>query len=179
MGNLVLKFFRWLWHSIFVVILGIVMIVLGAYFAFLTYQIAFKVPNVSVPSVLGLEIGQAQQVLYQAGLKIKIIEHQLFSEGDQLYVFSQDPIPGSEVKKNRTVEVDIREQGVGNQVPDLIGKTIEEAKSILIENGYKIGNIAYSAHHQMPKGSIIAQIPNPGETIQSDLKVNILVSKGK
>lgn len=178
MNHLLIKFFSWFGHSIIMTILVIGIFLLGIYAAFLTYQIAFYVPNVRVPSILGLELDQANQILYRSGLKLKVIDQQIFNEGNQFYIIGQNPTPGSEIKKNRTVEVEINEDGLFNKVPNLIGKTIEEAEVILLECGYQLGNIAYSNHHQLPKGIIIAQTPNTGETIQNSLKVNILVSKG-
>jgi len=93
-------------------------------------------------------------------------------------VISQNPDAGTEIKKNRTVEVEIRETGISTQIPDLFGKTVGEAEILLSENGYRLGNIAYAMHHQLTQGKIIAQTPMPGENIQAGDEINILVSKG-
>jgi len=165
-------------YSLFLLIIGLVTVALGAYIAFLAYQTIFYIPNVSVPSVLNMELNNAQQTLHQTGLKMMVIDDHLFREGEQFLVISQNPTAGTEIKKNRTVEVEIRETGTSNQIPDLIGKTIQEAEILLSEAGFRIGNIAYSVHHQSPQGRVIAQTPNPGENIQTNEEINILVSKG-
>jgi serine/threonine-protein kinase len=163
---------------IFLLIVVIITVGIGAYAAFLTYQTIFNIPNVNVPSVLNKDITTARQVLQSNGLKMLIIDEPFSVEGNNLFVVSQSPSPGAEIKKNRTVEVEVRKTRVANQVPNLIGKTIPEAEAILLEVGYNIGSVAYAMHHQLTEGKIIAQNPNPGEGIRDNGAVNILVSKG-
>ena len=175
---MLLKIFIGISRFLFLLVVVIATVALGGYIAFLTYQTIFYIPNVNVPSVLSMEINNAQQVLHKTGLKMLVIDEPLFREGNNLFVVGQDPPPGTEIKKNRTVEVEVKETKVSNQVPDIIGKTTREAEELLAEKGYSFGDIAYSMHHQLTQGRIIAQNPNPGENIGSNGKVNILVSKG-
>mgnify|MGYP006291768017 CR=1 FL=1 len=163
---------------LFMIIAVMVAIAIGAYIAFLTYQTIFDIPNVSVPSVLNMELGAARQTIYQSGLKMRVIDDHIFREGDEFYVISQNPPPGDEIKKNRTVEVEIRETKSSHKIPNLIGRTVEEAEQILSEYGYQIENIAYSRHQNLAEGTIIAQTPTPGENLQMNGGINILVSKG-
>ena len=163
---------------IFLMITGIAITGLGAYLAFLSYQTIFYIPNVKVPSVLNMEIDAAQKTLHQSGLKIEVVKEPLFREGDRFFVVNQNPAAGTEIKKNRTVKVEIRETEIAAQIPDLIGKTLPEAEALLSENGFQVGDIAYSMHHQFEQGKIIAQTPRPGDRIQENGAINILVSKG-
>lgn len=163
---------------VFLLIVIMITVAIGTYAAFLAYQTIFYIPNVNVPSVLNKDINSARNVLENNGLKMEIIDEPFLGGEDNLYVIRQEPSPGSEVKKNRTVKVEVRRTKVSNQVPNLIGKTIPEAENILSELGYSIGNVAYSMHHQLPEGKIIAQNPNPGESVQANGIINILVSKG-
>ena len=163
-----------------IIISIIISIGLGGYFAFLAYQTIFYIPNVTVPSVVNMELSSAQQKLYKTGLKMKIVDENNFSQNETVFVVSQYPSAGDEVKKNRTVEVEINTKMDIDKIPDLVGKTVEEAEKIVLKSGFKIGNIAYSMHHQLPKGVVIAQAPSPGENLsnQNNETINILVSKG-
>lgn len=178
MSNLLTKLLVTFSRSLFMLIIGISAVALGAYISFLAYQTIFFIPNVNVPSVLGMELNNAQQTLHQSGLKMYVIDDHIFREGDNFFVISQNPPAATELKRNRTVEVEIKETKTTYQIPDLIGKTIQEAENLLSEYGFRIGNIAYSMHHQSPQGRIIAQTPKPGENIQTNGEINILVSKG-
>lgn len=178
MGNTAKNLFVLTGRFIFLMITGITIIGLGAYLAFLSYQTIFYIPNVRVPSVLNMDIDEAQKTLHQSGLKMEVVEEPLFREGDRFFVISQSPQAGTEIKKNRTVKIEIRETGISTQIPNLTGKTIPEAEALLSENGFQVGDIAYSMHHQFEQGKIIAQTPRPGERIQENGAINILVSKG-
>ena len=163
---------------LFIIFFSIGAVILGGYTAFLTYQTVFAVPVVQVPSVIGMELDAARQTLYNTGLKMVIIDDHIFSQGEHYDVIAQKPPAGTEIKKNRTVEVEIKAGGTFQQVPDLVGKTIAEAEALLSEYGYHIGDIAYTLHHQLPEGRIVAQTPPAGGSKANDGKVNILVSKG-
>lgn len=154
------------------------MIAIGGYVAFLTYQTIFYIPNVNVPSVLSMDINDAQNILHQTGLKMNIIDKPFVNDRDNLFIINQNPPPGSEVKKNRTVEVEVAQTIASERVLDLIGRTVQEAELLLDDSGYRIGNIAYAMHHQLSRGKIIAQTPNPGEKGDNDGEIHVLVSKG-
>ncbi len=162
----------------FIVLFSIGVVILGGYSAFLTYQTIFAVPIVRVPSIIDLELDDARQTLYERGLKMVVIDDNISPPGEKYVVIAQRPAAGTEIKKNRTVEVEIRAIRIAKAVPNLVGKTIAEAEELLSEYGYQIGDIAYTFHHQLTQGRIIAQTPPAGETTVSNGKVNILVSKG-
>lgn len=167
-------FIRWLLSVLF----SLAAIILGGYGAFLVYQSLFAVPNVKVPSVLEMELDSARQTLYRTGLKIVVIDDNIFQEGEQYLVVKQKPSAGTEIKRNRTVEVEIRTAKTFRQVPDLVGKSIAEAEVILSEYGFQVGDIAYAPHQALSEGKIIAQEPGAGEDRDNNGRVNILVSKG-
>jgi len=180
MKNLFIKLLAIPSRFLLIIISIIISIGLGGYFAFLAYQTIFYIPNVTVPSVVNMELSAAQQRLYKTGLKMKIVNEKNFSHNETFYVVSQRPSVGDEVKKNRTVEVEIETKMNIDRIPDLVGKTIEEAEEIVVKSGFKVGDIAYSMHYELPKGVVIAQSPSPGENLsnQNNERINILVSKG-
>ena len=161
-----------------VILFSIGSIALGGYIAFLTYQTIFNVSVVQIPSVIDMDVDTARQNLYGIGLKMIINNDLIFQQNEQYIVISQKPSAGTSIKKNRLVEVEIRAASSLYQTPDLIGKTISEAEALLLEHGYQIGDIAYSSHQKIPEGSIIAQTPSAGESMDKENKIKILVSKG-
>lgn len=173
-----MKLFIIIIRTLFFVLTCLAVIAAGAYLAFLAYQTVFDIPDVSVPSVINMELAMAQETLHKEGLKILVMNEEIFRDGDLFFVISQKPPTGTEIKKNRFIEVEIRSKRDAYQIPDLIGKTLQEAKMLLEEKRFGIGNIAYSMHHIMEQGRIIAQTPRPGENIQTNGLINLLVSKG-
>ena len=178
MGNFRVNPVRIFIRFLILVLFSIIAIILGGYAAFLVYQSVFAVPNVQVPSVLEMELDAARQTLYKIGLKIAVVDDNIFQEGERYITVRQNPAAGTVVKKNRTVEVEVRTVKTFKRVPDLVGKTIPEAEAILLEYGFQVGNIAYASHKTLSEGMIIAQEPMAGEGRDNSGKVNILVSKG-
>lgn len=165
-------------RSLILVLFSITAIILGGYAAFLVYQSVFAVPNVRVPLVLEMELDAARQTLYKTGLKIDVVDDNIFQEGERYIAVKQNPRAGTVIKKNRTVEVEVRTAKTFKRVPDLVGKTIAEAEAILLEYGFQVGSIAYASHQTLSEGIIIAQEPMAGEDKDNSGRVNILVSKG-
>lgn len=63
-------------------------------------------------------------------------------------------------------------------VPDLSGKTLEEARDLLQRNGLKIGDILERESETVPKGYIISTQPPVGSLVRKGRKINIIVSTG-
>ena len=82
--------------------------------------------DVEVPPVTGMNLTEARQILSQSGLRCVV-------EGDGEIVNSQVPLPFVTVARNGTVIVYTGDARPSNsvEVPDVIGKNFEEAKSIL------------------------------------------------
>ena len=179
MGNLAAKSINVFFRFFLIIFFSIGAILLGGYAAFLAYQTIFAVPNVRVPAVLELELDAARQELYKTGLKMAVIDDNIFLEGEHYIVIKQRPPAGTELKKNRTVEVEIRAAQTFQQIPDLVGKSVEEAGELLSQLGLEIGDIAYTQHQKIAEGRIIAQEPPAGgQRSSAEGKINILISKG-
>lgn len=64
-------------------------------------------------------------------------------------------------------------------VPNLKGKTVEEATTALTSVGLVLGQQTPQADDNAPKGSIIGQDPVSGEQLETGQAVNIVISAGK
>lgn len=152
----------------------------GGLCAFLIFQEVFYVPDTVVPSVIGNNLEVAQEKLNTAGLQIKISGEEFNENFFQNSVIKQDPLAGSKVKKQREIYVVVSKGGKSYtiNIPDLRNKELKEAISIIRENGLTLGKVTYTNHFSIPKESIIAQVPEPGNVTTKDKIVNLLVSKG-
>jgi eukaryotic-like serine/threonine-protein kinase len=133
--------------------------------------------KIEVPDVRGMTFEEAEDELDQAGLKI--------TEGDLVYsseyelgeVVSTDPTPGSMVKTNSTVEVNICKGAEAGTVPDLVNKTLDEATSLIERYGFKLGNVEIKVSSE-PKDTVIEQDPKGGAESTPGGYINIIVSDG-
>lgn len=63
-------------------------------------------------------------------------------------------------------------------VPDLSGKSLEEARELLQRNGLKIGEIIEKESETVPRGYIISTQPPVGSLVRKGRRVNLTISTG-
>jgi beta-lactam-binding protein with PASTA domain len=71
--------------------------------------------------------------------------------------------------------------GLGNElnVPDVTGKTLEEAKNLLQETGLRCNVSEQRYDEVVPLGFVISQIPMPSQKIKENGLVNLITSLGQ
>lgn len=133
--------------------------------------------SVQVPDLRGMTLEKAEVALNKVGLKIAEGDLVFSSKYDLGEVVSSDPTAESQVKKGSTVVVSICKGAEAGTVPNLLGKTLKEAKSLIEKYGFKLGNVETEVSSE-PKNTVTAQSPEGGnETTPGDY-INVTVSDG-
>ena len=132
--------------------------------------------TVKVPDVMGMNIDQAVSVLKQAGLTET---HKAMPsdtvELNQVYV--QNPEAETTVRKGDAVILVISSGPVPFEMPDVVGKTAEEATTLLNAKKMTITRDR-AASTDVPKGSVMSQVPAAGEQVTRDDPVTLTISGG-
>gem|GEM_PF-3760935 len=126
--------------------------------------VASPIPPVLVPDLIGLSKEEAIARINEAGLVLGIVIEEA-SERPKDEVLKQRPMPGVEVKKGSPVDIAVS-KGPSPKVlvPDLIGKTKEEAIVILEGVGLRLsGAILKKESVIISEGRIVEQKPRKGE----------------
>lgn len=133
----------------------------------------------TIPYVYGLTKEQAEQKLTEAGLKTKF-ENVDSNEIQAGKVVSTDPPKESVVKEGDIITVYISSGPESGQaaVPNLLGKTVEEAKTLLANAGLSLGDVNQEASETYPAGQIFYQDTTAGELVDQGTKINVSVSTG-
>ncbi len=137
--------------------------------------------TVEIPDVIGMTEEEAADELSKYGLEYKLGTPVLSDEYDVGQVASTDPAVGRKVKKGYTVKL-ILSKGKENdpvKVPNIVGKSLSEAKSMLDGYDLKSGNITYDETSDLPDGTVISQDPEAGDMVDPGTAVNLVISKGK
>lgn len=118
-----------------------------------------------VPQLKGLDLKEAERKIYQAGLNIRL-------EGQEGTVTDQFPEPGIEVYKGSTIvlffDAETRHKDRFRvTVPDLTGKTVEEALEFSAELGLELKT--------NQQGQIVSQEPEAGATVESGGAIEVRV----
>ncbi len=178
--NWIARIFYFIFKPFITLIFLVFIVIAGGVCAFLIFQNVFYVPDTIVPSVIGDDLGVAQEKLYEAGLQIKVSGEEFNENFFRNSIIKQDPIAGSKVKEHREIYVVVSKGGkfFTVNIPDLRNKELKEAISIIQEYELTLGKITYTYHFTIPKDKVITQIPEPGNINTKDKTVNLLVSKG-
>ena len=63
-----------------------------------------------------------------------------------------------------------------SQVPDLVGRKLDEVNLALVKNNLRIGRIVRHPDGSVPEGTVLAQTPEPGTKMNKLDKVDIRIS---
>ncbi|MBE6020492.1 MAG: Stk1 family PASTA domain-containing Ser/Thr kinase [Clostridiales bacterium] len=137
-----------------------------------------QLPEVEVPDLIGMNYEEAEDLLETYGLMMEIESQVYSSEYEANVICVQTPDGGDKVKEGYKIRVTISKGPNDAGVPDLVGKTLEEAKRIIEEQGYQIGTVD-KADDASPEGTVLEQTPKYGEEVQPGTLINLVVSNGK
>ncbi|UCG88354.1 MAG: PASTA domain-containing protein, partial [Gemmatimonadota bacterium] len=128
-----------------------------------------------VPDVIGKSGRQAKLLLRSAGLTYVVSTKRFSTSVPHGHVIWQRPGPGCEPSTDKKVRV-VLSLGRGVRVPDIIGKSEEEASRLLTEIGLRVETSHQYASAQ--KGQVISSAPRAGETAPAGSSVTLGISRG-
>lgn len=130
----------------------------------------------AVPDIVGMSEGKAENTLLNAGFKLgKITKKHV--EGQRIgTVLAQSPKALDKAPKGSGIDVVINEGD--KEVPNLIGKSITDAKRLLEKAGLKLGEVKEVNDHSAVKNVVLASNPNAGTKIGAGDPVSISVAAG-
>ncbi|MEU9269513.1 Stk1 family PASTA domain-containing Ser/Thr kinase [Streptomyces sp. NPDC048251] len=93
---------------------------------------------VAIPDVTGDAVDDARAELEEAGLKVKVATEQVNSEFDKGRVATQTPEEGTEAAEGDTVTLTLSKGPEMVEVPDVVGASVDDAKSLLEQSGFEV-----------------------------------------
>jgi len=136
----------------------------------------------STPGVIGLEVAAAQAELDEAGLG-SVVGERVHSESvAEGRVISTDPRPGARILPDGEVTLTVSLGPERYDVPDLAGKTVEEAEAALAEIEFVVGQQVEQWSETVEAGRVIGSEPGFGTpeslALPVGTSVKLVVSKG-
>lgn len=130
----------------------------------------------AVPDVSGMSLTKAEQQLLDAGFKVGKIERR-HEEGKNIgSVLSQSPKGTDKAPKGSGVDLVVNEGD--KPVPNIIGKTVAEAKAMLEKAGLKLGEIKQIQDGSAKKNAVLACNPGVGTNLNEGAAVTVTVAAG-
>jgi hypothetical protein len=131
-----------------------------------------------VPELIGMNLKEANLVLERFGLKRGSVSS-IESQDPQMAgrVAEQKPSPGSRVEYDTPVNLWIwTEIPQFVRLPNLIGRSSEEAEKIIANTGLSIGRISMQKNDgEHPPGSVQRQSPKGGSRVAPNSSVNLWI----
>jgi serine/threonine-protein kinase len=151
-------------------------ILLGLIFGYLTFKVLSFSRTVEVPELSGKSVLEANKLLTDCGLYLKIEGEDYDSTIPTGHIIRQGIPAGNKVKERRAIKVVISKGLRVRSIPLLVGETLLKSESLLLEKGLKISKIIPVHSNTVEKDHIIAQKPAPHEQV-SDY-ITVLLSLG-
>ena len=133
--------------------------------------------DIEVPNVVGYTDTAAIQLLADAGFGYTR-EYAYSGEVPEGSVISQQPEGGANANDGDSVTIVVSQGLETVNVPDLKGKTEDEAKKMLDSLGLTIGAVTETYSDEVAIGQIVSQDVAVGKTVYSGTAINVTVSAG-
>lgn len=129
-----------------------------------------------VPKVDGLDENAARMQLAAQGLIMLVDGIEPSTSAENGSVIRQGAAPGTRLPRGDVVNVTLAE--TKPQVPNVVGRTVEEAGKLLEEKGFKLQLGATKPDSTVPPGQVITQTPGSGAALTKGQSVSVDVSGG-
>ncbi len=173
---------RWLGQpvaNLFGMFIGALLSLAVVSFSLYYLLVGTKPKEVIVPDVTGMKLTQAQRLLEERGLQLRVVRWEFSKDiPPEHIIHMEEPEPNRRVLEGREILV-VASQGVARTtVPDLQGRSVNEALAALKSAKLRLGQRVDTYSETMPANTVIGQQPPPLVEVPEDTPVNFIVSKG-
>ena len=143
-----------------------------------TLAVSLGTQYVTIPDVTNYVQSDAEQLLRDTGVSVLVVQNVEPSVAVGA-VIRTDPAAGTSVAAGSTVVVYVSRQQVATttSVPSVVGLTVEDARTLLVQNRLTLGSQT-QAYSDQPVGTVIAQETAAGSTVKFNSRINVTVSAG-
>ena len=136
--------------------------------------------KIPVPNVVGQTVSNAEIMMQNEGLTVKIIDSVYNEKAQPFSIIEQIPAAGNEVKPGRAIYVVINS---GNKpkikMPKLVDQSLTLATAVLKNNGLVLGEISYS-FDEIGNNLVVSQKNNgrevaPGTLLTKGTKIDLVI----
>ncbi|MEU9018888.1 Stk1 family PASTA domain-containing Ser/Thr kinase [Actinomadura sp. NPDC048394] len=132
-----------------------------------------------IPSqIIGMKVADAQRELDHAGLDVRVATAVYDDHVHKGMVAKSDPPAGARIAKGETVTLTPSKGITPREVPDVSGKSLDDAKRTLQGKGFTIGKTSTTPSQTVPKDKVVGTDPDAGEKLSPDKPVDVILSSG-
>jgi eukaryotic-like serine/threonine-protein kinase len=128
-----------------------------------------------VPVTTNMSQQQARIAIENTGLTLGNVSEQLADQPRGL-VISSSPPAGTKMDLPGSVDIVLSKGPATVQMPDLYGRTVGEARSMVEQLGLRIAGMSRDTSSLQPENTVIRQLPAAGQAISAGGAVSLTVS---
>ena len=128
-----------------------------------------------VPVTTNMSQQQARISIENTGLVMGNVSEQL-SDAPRGLVIATSPPAGTKVELPGTVDIVLSKGPATVNMPDLYGRSVGEARSMVEQIGLRIAGVSRDTSSLQPENTVIRQLPAAGGTISAGGAVSLTVS---
>jgi eukaryotic-like serine/threonine-protein kinase len=128
-----------------------------------------------VPVTTNMSQQQARISIENTGLVLGGVTEQL-SDAPRGLVIATSPPAGTKVELPGTVDIVLSKGPATVNMPDLYGRSVGEARSMVEQIGLRISGVSRDTSSLQPENTVIRQMPAAGQTISAGGAVSLTVS---
>jgi beta-lactam-binding protein with PASTA domain len=128
-----------------------------------------------VPVTTNMSQQQARISIENTGLVLGGVTEQL-SDAPRGLVIATSPPAGTKVELPGTVDIVLSKGPAAVNMPDLYGRSVGEARSMVEQIGLRISGVSRDTSSLQPENTVIRQMPAAGQTISAGGAVSLTVS---
>ncbi len=135
-----------------------------------------------VPNVVELDITRANSMLTLAGFEVGETTYEYHDTIQKNYVISQNPLKDTQLVKGSKINlvVSLGKEIKNEPVPDLYGRSSDEAKSLLEAKNLVLGKVSEGeTTDKSLEGKVISQSIPKGTSVEVGTKIDITIGKYK
>lgn len=134
---------------------------------------------IEAPVLTNMSVAQADSLAAAYGLRIQVTDSLFVKRMPHGYVYRQDPMEGSKVKKGRKIRLTINAMNAQKViVPNVVGYSTRQAKAELQSRGLRVGRLIYQS--DMASNNVLRQVYRgrnirPGKSLDSDSAIDLVI----
>ncbi len=164
------------------VIVLIALLIVGSVLAFSINSIMLTLlhsrPEVVVPKLEGKSLMDALGIVSPLDLSLQQEGTDFDESLPAGTILRQTPPSGMQVRAGRAIRVMISKGGQVVFVPDVVGKLLAEAQSMLATDGIQMGAVTESYSNDFAKNMVLSQNPSSATVVTRGAFIDVEVSKG-
>lgn len=129
-----------------------------------------------MPQLTALSEQQARVSIANAGFELGTVGREA-SDQPRGSVIASTPPSGQILQLPATISIVISDGPAIVVAPDLRGRTLADARSMLEQIGLRVGGVGRDTSSFQPENTILSQSPPAGQAVSAGGRINVIVSR--